>query len=928
MKLKKIAPLLPVLLFANSAWSQYKIRCTVMDTLNSRPAIFASVVAIRSADSVIETYARADGNGMAVLNVPREGSYIVRITYPGFAEYHDQIKVAKPITDLDTIAIVSKERLLKEVVVTRQIAAIKIKGDTTEYVADSFRTKENATVEDLLKKLPGIQVDKDGKITAQGTEVKKILVDGEEFFSDDPKVVTKGLQADALDKVQVFDKKSDQAEFTGIDDGEKTKTINLELKEDKKKGYFGKLDAGGGTDGYFQNQAMLNAFKKKRQFSAFGIVSNTDKAGLGWSDNEKFGGNAGMNTVYDDGNMYTYSTSSEDDFSGWNGKYDGEGLPKTWTGGMHFADKWNKDKYHLSSNYRAARQNVEIAGTTVTQYSLPIIQTAAKTQFSNGDKNGADVMFDWTVDSTTSIKVTADGGHKNMKTLTNYTTTSQNLEGIVQTINNRSISGDNTGDFLNASLLLKKKFAKKGRTFSADFRENYKQNENDGFLNSLLAHRDTATGTTDTLLTAQRKSVNNNSVLFSGKVVYTEPLSKISFLEANFSVTANNSFARNYSFNKDGAGESLDSIYSSNYQYNILTNRGGIKYKYVKDKINFGIGTDFSNAHYTQEDKLRGVNSIERNYPNIFPSANLNYKLKKQTSISLGYQGNTRQPTISEIQPLKQNIDPLNQTIGNPGLRQEFSNRINLNFNDYKVLTGQYIWISANFRSVNDAISTRQTVSPSGNTMQYINVDGNYTMSAYGGGGFKIKKPAMYVGGQLSTSLSHYNNVINDTANVSTNNSYDFGPYINWEKEEKFEMSFNPSFSWNQNKSSITRYSNNYWSMNVEFSGSVKLPKKFEVSSSVSVFIRQKTDIYTQNNNVVRWNAWVSKKLLKKSQLEVRASVFDILNQNIGYSREAQNGIVTENRYNTIMRYGMLNLIWNFTHSPVGAAPVEINNED
>ncbi|NDC43069.1 MAG: TonB-dependent receptor, partial [Chitinophagia bacterium] len=296
--------------------------------------------------------------------------------------------------------------------INQQIAAIKIKGDTTEYVADSFATKQNATVEDLLKKLPGIQVDKNGKITAQGSEVKKILVDGEEFFSDDPKVVTKGLQANAVDKVQLFDKKSDQAEFTGIDDGEKTKTINLELKEDRKKGYFGKVDAGGGTGGYYQSQGMINKFRGKRQISAFGIMSNTDKAGLGWSDMDKFSG--GNNYIYsDDGDMMYTIGSGDQDFAGWNGKYEGEGLPKTWTGGMHYADKWQKDKFHLSANYRYARQNVEIAGTSTTQYVLPdnkgFVQQADKNQFSSNDRNGFDVLFECKTDSLSSIKISADG---------------------------------------------------------------------------------------------------------------------------------------------------------------------------------------------------------------------------------------------------------------------------------------------------------------------------------------------------------------------------------------------------------------------------------------------------------------------------------------------------------------------------------------
>ncbi|MBC7552960.1 MAG: outer membrane beta-barrel protein [Taibaiella sp.] len=929
--MKRIAVIiLCLLLMPGFSHAQYLLKGKVMDTLNNQPLVFASVVALRGTDSVIQAFSRVNGAGDFELKLPAEGKYIVRISYPSFADYQDAITVKNATTEMGLIPMATKERLLKEFVLTKQVAAIKIKGDTTEYVADSFKTKENATVEDLLKKLPGIQVDKDGKITAQGVEVKKILVDGEEFFSDDPKVITKGLQAGALDKVQVFDKKSDQAEFTGIDDGEKTKTINLELKEDKKKGFFGKIDGGGGSDGYFQNQGMINAFKAKRQFSAFAIMSNTDKAGLGWGDNDKFSSGATTN-ITDDGMMYS-SISSDDDFAGWDGKYQGEGLPKTWTGGAHFANKWKKDTFHVSANYRYARQNVEIGGTTTTQYTMPddkgLVQTANKNQFSQGERHAVDGLFEWKVDSLTTLKILADAGTKNMETFTKYHTESVNSEQKVQNVNDRTINSDSKAKYFNSSLALRKKFSKIGRTLSADIKENYKESGSDGFLHSFIAFpvTDTITNTVnlDTTFTNQKKDNKTGSLLFSTKVTYTEPLSKVSFLVFDYSITVNNSSSKNYSYDSTAPGQynSLNALYSNEYQYNILTNRGGVNYKYVDKKLTVSAGGAVSEARYSQTDLLYKVNSLKRNYLNFFPSASFNYKLKKQTSISLRYDGNTRQPTLNEVQPLRQNNDPLNQVIGNPQLKQEFSNRFNLNFNDYKVLSSRYIYISATFRTIGDAISTSQQIRPSGNTMQYINVDGNYSGNLYGGANFKLKKIPLYIGLNVNAAQNHSNNIVNDTANVNDNNS--FGPGISFylEKEEKYQFELRPSIEYNFNKSTISSFTNSYWIFSTNLSGTVQLPKKFEIGSNADILVRQKTAIFNQNNNVVRWNAYVSKKLLKKGELEVRLSIYDILNQNIGYDRTSENGIVTENKYNTIRRYGMLNVIWNFTHSPGGVAPV------
>ena len=279
-------------------------------------------------------FTRTKDHGEFELNNVQPGSYLLMVTYPKFADYLEEIKINGNEVDLGKINLIRKSELLKEVVVSQKLGAIRMKGDTLAFMADSFKVKDGATVEDLLKKLPGIQVNKNGEITAQGEKVQKVLVDGEEFFSDDPAVVTQNLRADAVKEVQVFDKKSDQAAFTGIDDGEKSKTINLKLKDDKKKGYFGKVKLGGGLPDKFENNGMLNAFKGKRKFTAFGTMSNTGSAGLNWEDQEKYGG--GSNMQYNEDEGYFYSFGESDEFNTWGGRYNGEGLPTAWTGGLTF----------------------------------------------------------------------------------------------------------------------------------------------------------------------------------------------------------------------------------------------------------------------------------------------------------------------------------------------------------------------------------------------------------------------------------------------------------------------------------------------------------------------------------------------------------------------------------------------------------------
>lgn len=900
----------------------YLIKGSVGDTLNSAKLQRSSVTIIRASDSIIESFTRTNASGNFEVRVRKEGKYILRITFPSFADYVDVINVNKDVTDIGEVSMVSKEHLLKEFVITRQIAAIKIKGDTTEYVADSFKVKEGANVEDLLKKLPGIQVDKNGQITAQGETVQKILVDGEEFFADDPKVVTKGLQADAVDKVQVYNKKSDQAEFTGIEDGEKTKTINLMLKENKKKGYFGKLEAGGGNDGYFQNQGMVNAFKGKRQLSVFGITSNTNKAGLGWEDNDKFGSSNRTTEIGDDGEIYNTWTSTDQDFSGWDGRYNGQGLPKTWTGGAHVADKWNEDKNHISGNYRYAKQNVEINGATNTINALPgdssNVTWQNKEQFSTADRHAADVMYERKIDSSSSIKVTANAGQKTTKTYTHYNMIGalQNAEVTdTQYYNDRTITGDAVSTYINASLLYRKKFAKKGRTMSLDIKENYKDNQSEGILNSVINYADTTASQT----TNQRKINDGTSLAFSAKGTYTEPLSKKTFLIVDYSSSINNNSSLNYSYNSIPGqlySDVPNDTFSSNYRYNIFTNAGGAAFRYVYKKLNYSFGGTVSNARYTQTDLRHGDTSNTINYLNFFPKASFKYKLSNQRSIDLSYNGNTRQPSITQVQPLVQNNDPTRVAKGNPGLRQEFTHSMRASYNDYKVLTGRYIWSSVSFTSVNDAISTSQDIVNGVYTTQYINVNGNYNGWAYLNYGFKLAKTGIRIGGHVNPSIARVNNIINGQKNTNDNNTYSGGLEFNYEKEEQWEFSFSPGIAYNDNKATISAYSTSYWSSSSDASVSVKLPSKFRINTDVDMMFRQKTKVLNGNNNVIKWNASVSRTFLKNDQLILELSVYDILNQNLGFNRSAQGSTVTQETYNTIRRYGLLNLAWNFSHKP------------
>ncbi|MCB0696490.1 MAG: outer membrane beta-barrel protein [Chitinophagaceae bacterium] len=905
----------------------YTIKGVVSDTVNMNNLNNASITLIHAEDSVLESFTRTKPDGSFSLAVGSKGKYILLSVFPGFADYVDKIEVkGDQILDLGEIPMVSRTHLMKEFVFTDQFAAIKIKGDTVEYVADSFKVKDNATVEELLKKLPGLQVDKDGNIQAHGQKVEKLLVDGEEFFTDDPAVVSKSLQAKAVDKVQVFDKKSEQAEFTGIDDGEVTRTVNLQLKDNMKKGYFGKVATGGGAgddQNYFENQAMMNYFKGKKKVSAFGIVANTGKIGLGWEDRDKYGG-GDDNTSFEDGVMYT--TSSNDEFESWSGKYNGRGFPKAWTGGLHYSDKWNEDKHHLSGNYRYAKQNIESIDNTFAQVILPNSQQfsdQSEDEFKTGQRHKVDGLYEWKTDSLSTLKLTASVNYTNSRNESKFTQYNMNGDGDTTLDNTRLTNNDATTKRLLSSLTWKKKFNKKRRTFLVTMSERYEESESTGFLNSvnISALNGGVVETTD-----QKKQNTSGALTLGGNAVYTEPITKAMAVSVEYKLAVNNSSSERATYNKANPNadvyNELDSVYSNNYAYNIVTHTGGTNLNWDYKKVDFSTGLSAANTNFTQRD-LRVDTAFSYGVVNLFPKAMLRYKISKQTSIRFNYYGNTRQPTIQQVQPLKDNTNPNNVAIGNSNLKQEFRNTFSLNANDYKVLSGRWIYLYSSFNLIDNSITRSESIDNLGRrTYQYINVDGNYSGYAGGGIGKRITKLNARIGGNFNTSINRTNNMVNGVKNVSNYNMYSVGLNGGYEsKDEKIDIEFNTDYTYNDNKATISTQATSYWTIENTLNISVELPLKFEIGTDVNWYVRQRTVVFDRNNNVLHWNAYLSKKLQKNDQLELRASAYDILNQNKGFSRYASSNQITENNYNTIRRYGLISLIWNFTKMSAGATP-------
>ena len=897
------------------------IRGNLSDTIEKKVLVNASVLILRKADSVMVGFSRTDSKGdFEIKNLP-SGKFILLATYPKYADYADTLSLDENAQmKLPHISMILKAQLLQEVIVRQQISSIKLKGDTTEYTADSFRVQPNSTVEDLLKKLPGIQIDKNGQITAQGEKVQKILVDGEEFFGDDPTLITQNFRADMIDKVQVYDKKSDQAAFTGIDDGQRQKTLNLKLKDDKKNGYFGKLSVGAGTDGYHDSQLMLNIFKKKLKLAGYGIISNTGTSGLNWQDVSYYGDNPLSGAEFDQSNGYWSISGNFDELDSWDGRYNGQGFPLVHTGGLHFSNKWNDDKESVNANYKILQLNVNGSSATNSQYILPdtTCYNNSKEQFNNKIlRNRLNGAYEFQIDSTSSIKIDANGGtdHK----ISNTVDSSDARASDSSLVNQGSRSLSTTGDVhtVNSNLLWKKKMHKKGRTISFNLRENYTLNTSTGYL---YAKNNFYTDgfLSQQQVTDQYKVNNNENILFDSKLTYTEPLTNVSSLVLNYGAVINNSSSTINSFNKGDNGKysQLDSLYSNDYTFNIFTHKAGINYSLFKKKLRINFG---SNAGFTSfKQKNEHTDSFaRRSFVDWYPQAFLQYQFNQSKRLSLRYNGYTRQPTIQQIQPLLTNNDPLNITIGNPALKPSFSNDVSLSFNDWKMLSERSIWSSVDYQFTENSISTSSSVDSFGRRVnQAINVNGKRNVRANLDYGFKIKKINTRLGFNGSMSYSTYVSVVNNAANTTKSGMYTFGTYISKSKEKKYEFNLNVSATYTNSESSIQEsIKTKYWTYSIQPNFDIFLPLKFQIHSDCEFSLREKTPVFNTNTDVIRWNAWIGKKFLKNDALLIKAVGNDLLDQNIGFTRSVTSNYITQNTYSTIRRYFLLSVVWNFSKS-------------
>ena len=918
-----------LLFFAQLSFAQNNgsIRGNCVDTALKQSVSDVTITILHARDSSLVTFGRTNKTGVFNIQYLPPGNYRLLATHIGYRNISKPFEITNDKREIDAgyLILHSKASILEEVTVNLEKPPVIFRNDTIEFNAGSFKTKPNAVVEDLLKKLPGIQVDKDGKIKANGEEVKKILVDGKEFFGNDPKIASKNLPSEVVDKVQVFDKKSDQSQFTGFDDGNNEKTINLTLKPDKKNGVFGRVIAGAGNKDRYQGNFNLNSFRENARclLSVWGITQI--KKVFHFSTCSTLPGVLAEQAVEGEDIEIENSTIPIQGLDNPNNT-----ITTTWAGGLNLNDNWSK-KVSVNGSYFYNRIQDAIDQKTNRQYLLAnngFTRFQDATAHRKNENHRVNFSTDYTIDSLNSIKFTTTANIQSSysNTASNYTSTS--ATGLMLNNGYSSVQSKSEGYSWNNALLWRHKFLKKGRTLSANLSFVLNNAQNDATLHSINSffNPDGSKNLSDTL---DQKSEQRSDGLNYGVVLsYTEPLSKRSLMEATYNFNENQNQSGKETFDLDGGTGKYsfrNNILSNDFDNQYAYHRVGISWRYQQKKLNFSIGSAMQQSSLESQFIFLDKDSmINRSFTNLLPNARVQYNINKFKNFRLSYNTSTRQPGATQLNPIIDNADPLNIRIGNPDLEQEYNHRMQFNYMAFDPYRGTSFFSMLNFViRENNIVNDDQITSQGVRTTRPRNADGGYNLNATLSWGL----PAKFIKSNLNinTDISQARavNFLNGFRNNILSRNITEQINLNFLHKEALDITLGMNVSYNSVDYSLSPKQNtNYWNQEYSLDATIYLPKGFSIASEFS-FTRNTGYANGFNTNVALWNAGIARQLFKNKKGEIKIQMFDILNENVGISRNTNQNYIEDVYSKVLNRYLLVSFTYNISRFAGKGAPVQ-----
>lgn len=932
------------LAFALSSFSQSNVLTgKVFDGETKEPLVGATVKAVSGKDS---TSVLSDKSGEFVFKNLAIGTYILKITFLGYNVTLSEFTWENKALTLNNFFINRDAKTLSGVTVVSTPPLVKIKADTVEISAAQLKVNPDATSEELIRKAPGITVE-NGIVKVGGEQVRKVTVDGRDFFGDDATATLRNLPAEVVDKIQVFDRLSDQSQFTGIDDGNTAKSINIVTKPNMRNGQFGRVFAGYGTDDHYLTGGNMSFFKGNKRLSIVGLANDVnqqnfaevDLLGATSSSNRGGGGFRGGGGGRSGGGGY-----------GGYGGYGGggfligqqPGISKTNSIGLNFNDKWG-EKLDVSGSYFYNNRNVSNYETLTRQNFL----TADSSQFydqerSSSNKNynhRANFRFDYKIDSFNSILITPSINIQKYKSFNdlsglNYLTANDNLSST----ENVSSSESEAINF-NNNILFRHRFRKPGRTFSVNLNTGINNNDGETYTDAFSTYFKRPTSFNDSIQTF--KDQNTKGYQISSNINYTEPIGKKGValeFRYNPSFSSNKSDLKTYNFeNTTKLYSEFDPTLSNIFENTYFTQRAGVTFNKGERNKQISFGLDYQSAVLESDQFFPYTANVKRTFQNILPNARINLPLSKQASLRIFYRANTNAPSVNQLQDVINNSNPLQISTGNPDLDQQYGHRLGFRYqftntkkgisffaNMFGSATNDYVASATYIAKRDSVLSPSVTLFRGSQLNKPVNLDGQWNLNSYVTLGMPLKAIKTNMNVNAGFVYNRTPGMINNVLSIS--NSYNFSTGIVFASNVSQYVDFTVSYNGNFNNAVNTlqpQFDNKYFTHTAGLRLNLLSKNGWLFNNDVAnQTYKGLSDGYNQNYWL--WSMAVAKKFLKDQRGELRLSVFDLLKQNQSIARTVSETYIEDVNTKVLQQYFMMTFTLNLRN--FGKAPARPQN--
>ena len=912
--------------FAQSGGGKVIVSGRVLDGVDKSPVIQAGVQILSVKDSVVMAGNVTDLDGKFSLSA-RPGKYLLKISYIGYKTDFRNLTLDRNRlrTNVGEISLEVDAVMLDEAVVVAEAPEVIAKADTLVYNSSAYRVPEGSALEELVKKLPGAEVDENGKITINGKEITKIMIDGKEFFADDPNIAMKNLPVNIIDKVRAYDKQSDMARMTGIDDGEEETVLDLSVKPELNKGWIGNVDLAAGTEDRYSGKFMLNRFVESNQFTVIGSANNVNDNGFpGGGGGFRWGGQNGLNAVKMGG--FNFSVENEKLEAGGSVNYNyrdadvrskqnSETFVSSQTSSFKNALDASRNKTtNLIGDFR-----LEWRPDTITWLMFRPRVTYGKTD--NGSSSSS-FTFNEDPELSTDELVEADD-------ITSLVSKEKIINTIVRNTLNRS-------DNINARgmLLFNRRLGKAGRNVTMRARYTYTNNDSEQLSASQTDYYQTAeealaSGAVSEILNRYITTPTKTSD-YSVRLSYSEPIFKGGFLQFSYDFQYRNSTTDNSTYDMPvdwevGQGfipgqAVFNTDLSKSAEYNYYNHQAEVQLRWIRQKMRFNVGASFqpqrSTLSYTMGDY--SVDTV-RTVFNFTPTLDFRYNFSKTSQLRVNYRGRSSQPSMTDLLPITDDTDPLNVKLGNPGLKPEFTNTLRVFYNTFNTEKQRGMMTHFSFQNVMNDISNRRTYDETtgGYRTMPENINGNWNLFGVLGTNTALKNKKYTIN---TFTMARYNNIVSymsageTLADTDKNKTRQLvmserlrGTYRN----DWWEISLNGSLTYNHSRNSFQEQSNmDTYQFSYGASTNVRLPWNMSIATDISQNSRRGYTDASMNRNELLWNAQISQDFLKGNAATVSVQFYDILRQQSNISRAITAAMRQDTEYNAIYSYCMVHFIY------------------